>query len=75
MLVLDDKVTVQDVLSKLLLSWGHHATLAGNGSVGEPLFLAGPEDLVIVDVQVPLMNVWELSRVFNERPQGPMETQ
>lgn len=75
MLVLDDHVTLQDVLSKLVLSLGHHAALAGSGSVGEPLFLARPEDLVIVDVQVPLMNVWELSRVFNERSQGPGRTQ
>ena len=75
MLVLDDNVTLQDVLSKLLFSWGRSAALAGNGSVGEPLFLAGPEDLLIVDVQVPWMNVWELSRVFNERSQGPVRTQ
>jgi len=70
MLVLKDKVTLQDVLSKLLLSWGHHGTLVGSGFVGEPLFLARLEDLAIVDVQMPWMNVWEVSRVFNERSQG-----
>jgi CheY-like chemotaxis protein len=75
MLVLKDKVTLQDVLSKLLFSWSHHGMLAGNGFVGEPLFLARLEDLVIVDVQMPWMNAWELSRIFNERSQGPPRTQ
>jgi len=75
MLIVDHNVTVQDVLSRLLFSLGHHAALGGNGFVGEPVFVAGAEDLVIVDVQMPLMNVWELSRIFNERSQGPAPTQ
>jgi len=75
MLVLGDKVALQDVVSKLLCSWGHSAALAGNGFVGEPLFLAEPEDLAIVDAQVPLMNVWELSRIFSERSKGHVRIQ
>lgn len=70
MLVIDDNMTVQDVLSRSLSSLGHNVTLAGNGLIGETLFLISPHDLVIVNVQMPLMNIWELSRVLKERSQG-----
>lgn len=69
MLVIDDNMTVQDALSRSLSSLGHNVALAGNGLVGETLFLISPHDLVIVDLQMPLMNVWELSRIFKERSQ------
>ena len=69
MLVIDDNMTVQDVLSRSLSSLGHNVALGGNGLVGETLFLISPHDLVIVDLQMPLMNVWELSRIFKERSQ------
>ena len=70
MLVIDDNMTVQDVLSKSLSALGHNVALAGNGLVGETLFLISPHDLVVVDLQMPLMNIWELSRVLKERSQG-----
>jgi CheY-like chemotaxis protein len=70
MLLLDDNLTVQEVLSRSLASLGHKAAIAGNGLIGEPLFLISPHDLVVVYLQMPLMNVWELSRVLKERSRG-----
>lgn len=67
MLVIDDNTTEQEVLSRSLSSLSHNITFAGNGLVGETLFLISPHDLVIINLQMPLMNVWELSRVFKER--------
>lgn len=67
MLVIDNNMTVQDVLSRSLSSLGHNLSPAGNGLVGETLFLISPHDLVIIDLQMPLMNIWELSRILKDR--------
>jgi CheY-like chemotaxis protein len=72
-LVVDDNKAVQDVLSRMLSFLGYHVTLAGNGVEGGTLFLTGPYDLVITDLQMPLMNGWELSRLVKERsPKTPV---
>lgn len=67
MLVIDDNTTEQEILSRSLSSLGHNLPLAGNGLAGETLFLISPHDLVVVELQMPLMNVWELSRILKER--------
>ena len=74
-MLIDDNITVQDVLSRSFSSLGYHVPLAGNGLVGETLFLISPEDLVIIDLQGPLMNVWEFSRISEERSQRRLPTQ
>jgi len=66
-LVVESDATIQTVLSQLLLSLGHNVMLAGNGFGGGVLFLISRHDLVIVDLQMPLLNIWELSRIFKER--------
>jgi two-component system, NarL family, capsular synthesis sensor histidine kinase RcsC len=72
-LVADDNEAVQDVLSKMLSFLGYHVTLAGNGLEAGTLFLTGSYDLVITDLQMPLMNGWELSRLVKERsPKTPV---
>lgn len=67
MLVVDNNTAIQTVLSQLLLSLGHNATLAGNGFGGGVLFLISRHELVIVALQTPLLNIWELSRLCEER--------
>lgn len=67
MLLIGDNITMQEVLSRAFTSLAHSAPLAGNGLVGETLFLISPHDLMIVDLQMPLMNIRELSRIFTER--------
>ena len=72
-LVVDDNEAVREVLSKTLSYWGYDVTLAGNGLEAENLFLTGSYDLVITDLQMPLMNGWELSRLIKERsPNTPV---
>jgi CheY-like chemotaxis protein len=73
LLVVDDNQTVQEVLSKMLSFLGYDVTLAGNGLEAGTLFLTGSYDLVITDLQMPLMNGWELSRLIKERsPSTPV---
>jgi CheY-like chemotaxis protein len=73
LLVVDDKRAVREVLSKMLSFLGYDVTLAGDGIEAGTLFLTGTYDLVITDLQMPLMNGWELSRLVKERsPNTPV---
>jgi CheY-like chemotaxis protein len=73
LLVVDDNKAVQDVLSRMLAFLGYNVTVAGNGLEGGTLFLTGSYDLVVTDLQMPLMNGWELSRLVKERsPKTPV---
>lgn len=73
LLVVDDNQAVQQVLSRMLSFLGYDVTLAGNGIEAGTLFLTGSYDLVITDLQMPLMNGWELSRLIKERsPNTPV---
>jgi CheY-like chemotaxis protein len=73
LLVVDDNKAVRDVLSRMLSFLGYGVTLAGNGIEAGKLFLYGSYDLVITDLQMPLMNGWELSRLIKERsPNTPV---
>jgi DNA-binding response OmpR family regulator len=73
LLVVDDNTAVQEVLSRMLSFMGYDVTLAGNGIEAEKLFSTGSYDLVMTDLQMPLMNGWELSRLIKERsPNTPV---
>jgi CheY-like chemotaxis protein len=72
-LVVDDNQAVREVLSRTLSFLGYDVTPAGNGLEAGTLFLTGSYDLVITDLQMPLMNGWELSRLIKERsPNTPV---
>jgi CheY-like chemotaxis protein len=72
-LVVDDNEAVRDVLSRVFSSLGYSVTVAVNGLEGGTFFLTGSYDLVVTDLQMPLMNGWELSRLVKERsPETPV---
>jgi CheY-like chemotaxis protein len=72
-LVVDDNKAVLDVLSRMVALLGYDVTVARNGLEGGTLFITGSYDLVITDLQMPLMNGWELSRLVKERcPKTPV---
>lgn len=66
-LVVDDDKAIQTLLSRTLSFMGHDVHVAGNGLEAMTLFLTGSYDLVITDVQMPLMNGFELSRRVKEQ--------
>lgn len=66
-LILSDNKTAQETLSKMLVSLGHKITRACNGFDGGILFCTRSYELAIIDLEVPQINVWELSRIFKER--------
>lgn len=72
-LVADDNQAVREILSRTLAFWGCAVTLASNGLEAGTAFLTGSYDLVITDLQMPLMNGWELSRLVKEHsPNTPV---
>jgi CheY-like chemotaxis protein len=72
-LVVDGNVAAQDVMPRLLSSLGYDGTIAGNGPDAGVLFVTGAYDLVITDLEMPLVNGWELSRIVKERsPKTPL---
>lgn len=72
-LVIDDNKSVREALSRSLVARGYNVTLACNGFHGGLLFCTTEYDLVIIDLQVPQMNVWELSLIFKHHsPKTPV---
>jgi DNA-binding response OmpR family regulator len=65
-LVIIDNKALREAVSRILVSSGYKVTLACNGFQGGILFVTGSDDLAIIDLDVPQLNVWELARTFKE---------
>jgi two-component system chemotaxis response regulator CheY len=61
-LVIDDKKSIRDVVSELLVSLGHSVTTAANGLDGFEKAQKKPYHLYIIDHLMPLMNGVVLSK-------------
>ena len=67
-LVIDDKKSIRDVISKFLLSLGHTVNTAVNGLDGFEKAQQTPYHLYIVDHLMPLMNGVVLSKNLKKNP-------
>jgi signal transduction histidine kinase len=63
-LVVDDESDVREMLADVLMSRGHHVTLAGGGREALRSFEQGDYDLVITDLGMPDVNGWEVARAI-----------
>jgi signal transduction histidine kinase/AmiR/NasT family two-component response regulator len=54
-LLVEDHPVNQMVASTMLNQWGHEVTLAGNGQIAVNLFAGAHWDLVLMDIQMPVM--------------------
>ena len=61
-LVVDDEADVREMLADVLMSRGHHVTLAGGGREALQCFEQGDYDLVITDLGMPDVNGWDVAR-------------
>jgi len=52
----EDKVVTQKVVKLMLSSIGHSATIANNGQEAIDLFQSGQFDLILMDIQMPIMD-------------------
>jgi PAS domain S-box-containing protein len=62
LLLVEDHPINQKLAMTLLQRWGHRVTLAVNGQEGVDLFQSRPFDLVLMDMQMPVMGGIEATR-------------
>ncbi|NLF44156.1 MAG: response regulator, partial [Bacteroidales bacterium] len=55
-LLVEDKFVNQKVISLMLKSLGHEVTLAANGKIALELFVPDTFDLILMDIQMPVMD-------------------
>ena len=66
-LVVDDSPIVRDLLSELLSSVGLNVRVAGDGAAALQSLAESPVDLIVCDVEMPVMDGFELLRRLRER--------
>ena len=72
-LVVDDEKNIQDVVSRILDFMGFEVALAGNGVEALLLFLENSFDLVLTDLEMPIMDGWSLThRIKEKSPNTPV---
>ena len=69
-LLVDDDRQNSELLKKFLEVEGYEVTYAENGRKGWEAFSAAKPDLVLLDVNMPVMNGFELARLIRERDLG-----
>ncbi len=66
--VVDDDHSYRSQASMVMTKRGHRVETAENGLEALGLILRDPPDLIISDVQMPIMDGWQLLRVLRARP-------
>jgi len=66
-LVVDDSPIVRDLLSELLSSVGLEVRTAGDGAVALQSLIDHPVDLIVCDVEMPVMDGFEFLRRLRDR--------
>jgi DNA-binding response OmpR family regulator len=71
-LVVDDDMTVRDVVRRYLELGGHQVQLAGDGETALRLFADNPPDLVVLDLMLPGIDGLEVCRRLRQRSAVPV---
>jgi CheY-like chemotaxis protein len=69
-LVIDDEVSVLEIVAEVLSARGHSVTVAPGGREGLLSFSSGGYDLVMTDLGMPDMNGWDVAASIQERWPG-----
>ncbi len=69
-LVAEDNLVNQKVTCGLLRRHGHQAEIAANGAEAVAAFLAGHYDVILMDVQMPVMGGYEATREIRSQERG-----
>ncbi len=72
-LIVEDEKKIANALKKGLSENGYHVEMAFDGSIGKKLFLSHAYDLVILDINLPGINGYELCKIIrNHNLQMPV---
>jgi len=72
-LVAEDNKAIRDVVSWILDFMGFEVALAENGVEALALFIDSSFDLVLTDLEMPIMDGWRLTHLIKERsPSTPV---
>jgi PAS domain S-box-containing protein len=66
-LLAEDKVVNQKVIKLMLTALGHQVTIAGNGNEALELYSSGKFDLILMDIQMPVMNGVSATQMLKEK--------
>ncbi len=69
-LLTEDNRVNQKLATTLLEKWGHTVTLANNGAEAVEMSAAQSFDLILMDLQMPVMGGLEATRLIRERESG-----
>ncbi|MCP5094388.1 MAG: response regulator transcription factor [Chloroflexi bacterium] len=71
-LIIEDSRQTLQILGRVLHKASYHPLLASNGSDGIALFLEEQPDLVLLDINMPGMNGWEVCRHIRQTSDVPI---
>ncbi|MCX6630785.1 MAG: response regulator, partial [Candidatus Solibacter sp.] len=70
-LIAEDNLTNQTLITRVLSKWGHEPQIAANGQEAVDLWGREAFDLILMDLEMPVMGGVEATRVIRSRENGP----
>ncbi|MFN4118087.1 response regulator [Acidovorax sp.] len=67
-LVIEDDDASRQLVTYLLEASGHTVLSADNGAAGLELALSQPHDLILCDLQMPIMNGYQVAQTLRSHP-------
>jgi two-component system, cell cycle response regulator DivK len=67
-LLVEDNEMNRDMLSRRLIRRGYSVVTANNGEQGHSLACAVAPDLILMDIGLPQMDGWEVTRLLKSNP-------
>ncbi|MBO1625387.1 response regulator transcription factor [Bacillus arachidis] len=71
-LLVEDDVSIQEMIEKYLTKEGFQITIASDGEEGVLTFLKGSFDLIILDIMMPKLDGLEVVRIIREKSAVPI---
>jgi len=68
-LLVEDNEMNRDMLSRRLIRRGYEVTMAIDGPAGIASAIENRPDLILMDISLPGMDGWEVSKVLRARPE------